>query len=464
MAGLADIPFYSAYAQRKQQIEAEPMQQLQQASAAVNLGQAIQSAQASDQLKGLLAETGGDAEKAMAAAIKSGNIAAAQHLAPIVKIQQEQRMREETPRLLASINAPQAAAPAVAPVAPDIPTASPSDAMVNAPTPASPAPQDAAAARISQLQKMLLIPQYANNPVVAQRLTAEIDRLQNQKPIIEQNFPVGDNKVQPHLSYDNGKTWTPLPGSQPTSKFANVQPVAGNFSLKGEDFLNTLPPSDRNFIKKLANYEIDPRTLSTRGGNRERALSMAAQYNPDFDQKNYNMIANAVTRFGTGPQGNTVRSLNVAVEHMDTARRLAAAMQNGDIPLINQLKNEIATQTGQPAPSNFNAVKEILADEVIKGVIGGTGALQDREAAAKKIRDAASPAQLNGVLDSWTELLGGQLKGLEKQYQGATMGRKDFRDRFLTPRARQAIESVSGGAVSTQGATPPPPPGFVLDK
>jgi hypothetical protein len=216
----------------------------------------------------------------------------------------------------------------------------------------------------------------------------------------------------------------------------------GDFTKTGDEFLQTIPATDRAFVQKLARYEIDPKTLSTRGGERERALKMAAQYDPNFDQKNYNTISNAINRFATGPQGNTVRSLNVAIEHMDTARRLGMALNNKDVPAFNAVANEFATQTGQAAPTSFNAVKEILADEVVKGVIGGAGALQDREAAVKKIRDSSSPAQLNAVLDSWTELLGGQMKGLQQQYEGAT-SRKDFQQKYMSPRTLEAISSTS---------------------
>ena len=244
-------------------------------------------------------------------------------------------------------------------------------------------------------------------------------------------------KLVPTMGPDGKAVWgDQVKGGEIVNPSTN--PPAGNFAVTGEEYLNSIPTADRSFIKKLANYEIDPKSLETRGGERSRAFKMAAQYNPDFDQKNYNTISQAINRFATGPQGNTVRSLNVAIEHMDTARKLGDALKNTDFPLFNKLANELATQTGKPAPTNFNAVKEIVADEVVKGVIGGAGALADREAAAKKIRDASSPAQLKGVLDSWTELLGGQLKGLERQYEGATT-RKDFRQKYVTPRALEAI-------------------------
>lgn len=254
------------------------------------------------------------------------------------------------------------------------------------------------------------------------------------------------------------------PGAPPpasAAKLGNPQtpnsaaPLTGDFQKTGDDFLQTIPEQDRAFVKKLANYDIDPKTLSTKGGEREKYLRMAVQANPDFDQKNYNAIYNAVNRFATGKQGDTVRSLNVAIEHMDTARRLGDALKNGDIPLVNKWANQFAEQTGKAAPTNFDAVKEIVADEVTKGVIGGAGALQDRAAAAAKIRNSSSPEQMNGVLNNWTQLLGGQLKGLEKQYEGATT-RKDFKTRYLTPRAMAAYtgEALPTDAVTSPSGTP----------
>lgn len=223
------------------------------------------------------------------------------------------------------------------------------------------------------------------------------------------------------------------------------QPVVGDYTKTGEEFLTTIPADKRSMVKKIANYEVDPKTMSSLGGHREQLVSMASQYNPEFDQKEYNSRFQAVNKFNTGPQGNTVRSLGVAIEHMDTARKLGAALQNSDVPAFNKLAQAFAEQTGKPAPTNFDAVKEIVADEVIKGVIGGSGALADREAAAQKIKRSSSPAQMAEVFDSWTKLLAGQVEGLKTQYESST-GRKDFETK-LTPRAREALAAVSGGDV-----------------
>jgi hypothetical protein len=93
-------------------------------------------------------------------------------------------------------------------------------------------------------------------------------------------------------------------------------------------------------------------------------------------------------------------------------------------------------------PTNFDGVKQIVADEVIKGIIGAGGGVADREHAQAIFDRAKSPEQLTGAVTEIKKLLRGQLKGLEKQYK-ATTGRDDFEDRFLTDSARELDKGAS---------------------
>jgi len=234
------------------------------------------------------------------------------------------------------------------------------------------------------------------------------------------------------------------------------------WSKNGEDFINYLPPDERNFIKGVADYTIDPKTLSTRGGSREDAMKKALQYDPDFDQKNYNTRYQAIQRFTTGKQGDTVRSLNVAVEHLGTLKELTDALPSatnpaGNVQALNRINNYLQTQFGQPAVTNFNTGKQIIADEVLKAVLGtGAGSQEDRLQLQAQFNAANSPAQLAGAIRTAEKLMAGQVKGLRQQYEFAT-GARNF-DKSLTPVTRkelQALESAPVGGGGTGTETPP---------
>jgi len=233
----------------------------------------------------------------------------------------------------------------------------------------------------------------------------------------------------------------------------NVQ-AAMKAGLTGEDLLTHLPSSLASQVRAIGEgREPSPATRSLTTPAGRQLMDLVNQAYPNYDAKQYATMGTAEKAFTSGKKGDTTRSLNVAVDHLGTLQQVADALQNGDTRLFNQAGNFIALQTGNPAPTDFNAVKRIVADEVTKAVLGSGGALGDRKAADDAINSANSPAQLKGVIDNYKKLMGGQLTGIEQQYTAST-GKKDFRNRFLTPTTQAALgnsSAVSSPAAATGG-------------
>jgi hypothetical protein len=196
--------------------------------------------------------------------------------------------------------------------------------------------------------------------------------------------------------------------------------------------------ADRETAKNIANGNLPPLT----GPNSTRIMNEVIAMRPDYEPRNYALQTSAVKAFNQGKQGDKVRSLNVVMEHFSTLEKAADALQSGDVRAINAVAQFIQTQTGKPAPGNFNAVKEILADEIVASVVPGVGALADRQAIKKTILAASSPEQIKGIVANYKELIGGQLNGLETQYKAGT-GRSDFKSRYLTSAAAQGLTQSS---------------------
>lgn len=150
----------------------------------------------------------------------------------------------------------------------------------------------------------------------------------------------------------------------------------------------------------------------------------------------------AVKDFSTGKQGDAVRSFNTAIDHLGTMDKLSDALANNDVKAINAVGNVIARQTGQPAPTNFDAAKQIVTAEVIKAVVASGGGVTERQEAERNFSAANSPQQLKGVINTYKQLLGGQLKSLNLQYENTT-GRKDF-DKKLTGEAKSVVQELRG--------------------
>jgi len=153
--------------------------------------------------------------------------------------------------------------------------------------------------------------------------------------------------------------------------------------------------------------------------------------------------------FDTGMQGNTVRSINVAVDHLAVLEDAGKGLENTPIQWVNRVANSWAKETGQPAPTDFAGVKAIVKDELVKAVLGGVGALGDRQEVENTIDAASSPEQLSGVIRRYEQLMGGQMRGLQQQFTTSGIGSPEDFDKKLFPRTR----SVLGGAGQPGGTT-----------
>jgi len=145
----------------------------------------------------------------------------------------------------------------------------------------------------------------------------------------------------------------------------------------------------------------------------------------------------AQNRFLSGPQGNTVRSLNVVVSHLQTMQDLGQALKNGDFVAFNRVAQTVAEQTGKAAPTNFDTAKQIVGAEVIKALgVAGAGTQSERQEAADAFNRARSPEQLNQAIEVARKLLIGQLGGLRRQFVASTGLPESAFDDMLEPQTR----------------------------
>ena len=147
---------------------------------------------------------------------------------------------------------------------------------------------------------------------------------------------------------------------------------------------------------------------------------------------------------------------------MNTLLSYADAMNNGNIQVVNSLKNAVSTAFGQPAPNTFNGIKDLVAAEIMKSVVPGGGGVTEREELAKKVSAATSPQQITDLMNAYKELGGRQLYDLKLRYQAGTYGHRDDFETKLSPeglvemkRVEQA-EKYKGAPTATPGATRQP--------
>lgn len=188
-----------------------------------------------------------------------------------------------------------------------------------------------------------------------------------------------------------------------------------NKGMVGSELLAVIPKSLAGQVSAILEHRAAPPSGNSTRSSQLMQIVQAAD--PTYDAQQYKTKQGIETAFTAGLASRTLRSINVADDHLKVLNSTIDALQNNDVKLFNQLGNTIATQFGAPAPTDFNGVKNIVADELVKAILGGAGALGDRKAIQETVSSANSPEQLRSMIKRYRELMDGQRTGLADQYK-----------------------------------------------
>jgi hypothetical protein len=146
-----------------------------------------------------------------------------------------------------------------------------------------------------------------------------------------------------------------------------------------------------------------------------------------------------VKDFESGATSKTLNGLNTAVKHMDALDPLIDGLSNGNLTALNKAQNFFKSQTGNPAPTNYAAIKEFVGGEVAKAVLPGGGGEGERRALLAPLDAAKSPEQLHQAVAQIKTALAGKTEALRNQWDVGTQGAHGAFDKFLLPETKKAL-------------------------
>ena len=188
--------------------------------------------------------------------------------------------------------------------------------------------------------------------------------------------------------------------------------------------ISSSPGDVANLVQGVLNYSIQlPMSGFVLRSEPWKSVVAEVSKHPEFNAQKFGVIHDTLRAFTSGTQGNTLRFLTVAAQHLEVFRGMAQALKNKDVHAFNAASQAWAYQTGGTAPTSFDAVREVAAREIIKAV-SGSGVMTEGELTRleETMSKANSPEQLLSFADSMTALIGGQLKGLKRQFASGVKG------------------------------------------
>lgn len=150
-------------------------------------------------------------------------------------------------------------------------------------------------------------------------------------------------------------------------------------SLKAQKYMTghsggTVPASAvdvDSMAHAVAGYQVDIRSLSTKGGYREKVLSAALKLNPEYDQKEY-AAENAFNTSGSrtaGTQGaNAAIASEAASGGADILVQAFGKLGQSTMPLINKILSGGRAATGDPAQAAVETALNTFVNEYGRAV------------------------------------------------------------------------------------------------
>ena len=193
--------------------------------------------------------------------------------------------------------------------------------------------------------------------------------------------------------------------------------------------LDTADPDMAAAVQSVANGSAKLGDLfgrATTTAQKAKILAAVKQINPNFNSGDHDLENRARAYYtGGGGGGQTLTAFNTAQAHLDILRQAADALHNKDVTAFNKLGNAFSSATGDPAPTNFDAVKNAVKGEIARALTGHVTVSEQSEL-DKDFNSSMSPQQLAGVAHKYIQLIDGKKQAMQSNYAASQQGRPDF--------------------------------------
>ena len=212
--------------------------------------------------------------------------------------------------------------------------------------------------------------------------------------------------------------------------------------VRNEEAIQDLTPGQAAVVKQLVDYKINlPSGMALRTPYWQGMLERASVYDTSFDATQYNVRMAVKRDFTSGKSAQNIKSLNTAVNHLDTLNNASKELENRSLQWWNTAANYGLTKTGDPRVTKFYTAATAIEGE-LANVFKNTGATDQEIKAWRTNLDASqSPEQLRGNVAMVIDLLFGRLGALQSQYEVGLGKPKDFT--FLNDKSRAILKKLN---------------------
>ena len=264
-------------------------------------------------------------------------------------------------------------------------------------------------------------------------------------------------QAQPQTAPQQGQQpQRPAPDSSAWTQPATPPPLDRQLN---EDVLKNVPQPIATQVRLLAAGRIPPpSSFAATRPYWQSILSLAAQYDPQFDAVSYGSRHQALKDVTSGVTSRNLTALNTVMQHIDELDQAGRALDNfkqSPIPYVgvaNRARSTLLEHQGDPRIKRFDTAANAVANEVERAFRGSQTAISGIQEWRRTMSPSMSPEQMRTANQTLLKLLDGRIEAVTDQYRRAFGTTRPPID-FLSPKARETFERL----VRDEGAAPQQP-------
>lgn len=250
--------------------------------------------------------------------------------------------------------------------------------------------------------------------------------------------------------------------NDPKNPAPQKDPITGVVSpAQQEAFLSKFPANVQSNIKAVADYKAPLSTFPQKlykgqiGLTQADYLAAASQYTgEDFNASTYANRQKFMSNWTTTGMAALRTSANAATQHLVELTNAANALNNGDIKVLNGLKNWTKDQTGNGKITAFQTAADAFSGEYAKFIVTNLGSVQgatqeDRQAVLDLLSPKIAPNQIKAFGTTAANLMRDRMQAVQDIYVGAMGKLPEANNGVLMPSTQQKLGQLKDLGIDT---------------
>lgn len=219
--------------------------------------------------------------------------------------------------------------------------------------------------------------------------------------------------------------------------------------------LQQMSPAAYSVVQGLRNGSESINLLPRQGEGRAGWIALAQSIDPNFKgESDYaQRVAQAKDETTQGKFGQTLKSADQLMGHLNSLSGAVDNLHNGAIPIWNRIANAFGENTGndatQKALGDFGSFKEAAATELVKMMRANGGAESDVNAWREKLDAAKSPTELKAAINSAIDIMHTTV-GSNVEAHNRIFHDNKTAESFLSPKAQAIVKQLGANAKPKQ--------------